>query len=93
MAAKGQIAKSLVSEAILKIFPGAFLDADGKTIRIPSNAEGDLVEIKVALTAAKDVVGGSAFSSTEEKVITPQDTKMTDAEVEEVRALIAELGL
>ena len=47
--AKGSRCKELIGQALLQIFPGSFMDADGKTIRIPSKAEGDVIEVKIAL--------------------------------------------
>lgn len=94
MAARGSVAKTLIGTAILQVFPGAFIDSDGKTIRIPTTCEGEPIEVKISMTAAKDIVGGgqaSSVSSTSQPV--PQNTEMTDEEVAEVRRIIAELHL
>ena len=92
--ARGSVAKTLIGTAILQVFPGSFIDSDGKTIRIPSTAEGDPLEIKVTLTAAKDIVGGSgAPSLTENSTVQPQNTAMTTEEIEEVKRLIKDLNL
>ena len=91
--AKGSQSKELITKALLQVFPGAFMDADGKTIRIPSKAEGDVIEIKVALTAAKDVVGGSPVVEVNSNTVQPQDRELTAQEIEDVRKLIADLGL
>lgn len=53
--AKGTDEKNAIINAMLSTFPGSFVTAEGKEIRIPMNG----VEIKVALTAAKDVLGGA----------------------------------
>ena len=56
--ARGQEEKEQIKQKIMEIFDGAF--EDGKTIRIPING----LEIKVTLTAAKDVIGnGSAVTA------------------------------
>ena len=54
MAAKGAIAKEQVTEAILKAFPGSFKYE--KEIRIPMMENGEELQIKVTLTAAKNMV-------------------------------------
>jgi hypothetical protein len=58
MAAKGSILKKEVSEKILKAFPGSFLYNDGKEIRINGLENGERLQIKVTLTAAKVAVEG-----------------------------------
>ena len=93
MAVRGSVAKTLIGTAILQVFPGSFIDSDGKTIRIPTTAEGDLIEIKCALTAAKDIVGGQASSVTATKQAIPQNKEMTEQEIQEVRDLISRLNL
>lgn len=54
--AKGQVAKSEITQKILQMFDGAFLYNDGKEIRIPMTEDGLDVQIKVALTCAKENV-------------------------------------
>lgn len=56
MALKGTIAKKEITDKILATFEGSFLYNDGKEIRIPFVEEGNDVQIKVALTCAKDNV-------------------------------------
>lgn len=89
--ARGSLSKDNITKALLSIFAGSFIDADGKTIRIPTKCEGDLIEIKVALTAAKDVIGGTPDKP--EVTMTPQDTKITQEEIDEIRELLESLGL
>ena len=54
--AKGQVSKTQITNKLLEIFDGAFLYNDGKEIRIPMIEDGNEVQIKVALTCAKDNV-------------------------------------
>lgn len=64
MAAKGAKAKEEILKKIQEIFPGAFIHE--KVLRIPMEENGDTVEIKVTLTAAKDCITQSknlSFSS------------------------------
>ena len=56
MAAKGSVLKQEVAQKILAAFPGSFLYNDGKEIRIPVMENGEEIQIKVALTAAKENV-------------------------------------
>ena len=51
--AKGQKAKKIISDKILNIFGDSFLYNDGKEIRIPIEEDGEIIQIKVTLTAAK----------------------------------------
>lgn len=50
---KGTVAKATISKKILDIFEGAFPYNDGKEIRIPIEEDGEIIQIKVVLTAAK----------------------------------------
>lgn len=94
MAARGSVAKTLIGTAILQVFPGSFIDSDGKTIRIPTTCEGEPIEVKISMTAAKDIIGsGQASLMTATKQAVPQNTEMTDEEIAEVRRIITELGL
>lgn len=92
--AKGVRSKTLIGTALLQIFPGSFIDADQKTVRIPTNCEGEQLEIKISMTCAKDIVGGIAnFAVAANAPIQPQNKEMTPEEIEEVRAIIERLGL
>lgn len=92
--ARGAISKTLIGESLLQIFPGAFIDTDRKTVRIPTSCEGEPIEIKVTLTAAKDVLGGApAFIENASAIAEPQNRAMTEAEIAEVRSLIEKLNL
>ena len=93
--AKGSLSKTLIATAILQVFPGSFVDSDGKTVRIPTTCEGENIEIKLSFTCAKDIVGGGgqASSETVTKQASPQNTEMTDDEIKELRELVTRLGL
>ena len=56
MAAKGAIAKEAIFAKILETFDGSFVYNGGKEVRIPWDENGNMVQIKVTLTAAKDSV-------------------------------------
>lgn len=90
--ARGAIAKEEITKKIFEVFPNAFIV--GKDIRIPINENGETVEIKIALTCAKDVIGGG--DQVQSNVTTPASAPLeppTEEEVKEVRNLIEELGL
>lgn len=103
--AKGQIAKAEITKKILSNFDGAFLYNDGKEIRIPMVENGENIQIKVTLTAAKEnveqgadnAVPGAAAdkiefennSSTTSKPI----VEPTEAEKNNVNDLLRALGL
>ena len=53
MAVKGTESKRHITQVILDTFKGSFLYNDGKEIRIPVEENGEIVQIKIALTAAK----------------------------------------
>ena len=54
--AKGSASKEIIFAKMQEMFAGSFM-ADSKTLRIPMEEDGQVVEIKVTLTAAKDVLG------------------------------------
>ena len=91
--ARGTQSKDNITKALLQIFSEAFIDADGKTIRIPTTCEGEVIEIKVTLTAAKDIVRGSIEAEVASKQPSPQNIEMTAEEIQQVKDLIKELGL
>lgn len=51
--ARGAISKEKITKKILETFEGSFLYNGGKEIRIPVEEDGEVIQIKVALTAAK----------------------------------------
>ena len=60
--ARGATSKQYVFNKILETFPGSFMQ-DDKILRIPCEEDGATVEIKVSLTAAKDILGGEVAST------------------------------
>ena len=91
--ARGAESKANITNKILEVFPNAFVY--GKEIRIPCMESGEQVQIKCALTCAKDnVAGGNATEGAlASATASPKDTKMTEAEKEEVRSLMEKLNL
>lgn len=58
--AKGQVAKEKLFAKIMEVFPNAFWEEQNKILRVPMDDDGTDVEIKVALTCAKDIIGGGS---------------------------------
>lgn len=91
--AKGSFAKEAIANKIFEVFPNAF-KANDKEIRIPMDDNGELVEIKLTLVCAKDIIGGG--NQVQSNVTTPASAPLeppTEEEVKEVKNLIEELGL
>ena len=96
MAARGAWSKEQVWNKILETFPGSFVNE--KEIRIPMIENGDRIEIKVTLTAAKTNVGGDAENEatqgTEATVSAPTEIlPPSEEEKAQVNNLLAKLGL
>lgn len=101
--AKGAAAKQEVLKKILATFEGAFTYNDGKEIRIPCYEAGELVQIKVALTCAKENVEVGAdnampgdFPAPKMTAPTPERVAPVEPSAEEkqkVSDLLRSLGL
>ena len=92
--AKGTQAKTEITNKILEVFDGAFVN--DKEIRIPWNEGSEVVQIKVALTCAKvniENAGGVGLVQQTTSVPAPEDRKITETEKQEVNNLIEKLGL
>lgn len=102
MALKGTIAKKEITDKILATFEGSFLYNDGKEIRIPMIEDGNEVQIKVALTCAKDNVTQGADvalpGATETVAVTTTSVSTTPVETtqeekDNIKKMMAALGL
>ena len=101
--AKGQQFKKEVQEKILQLFPQSFLYNDAKEIRICGVEDGQPIQIKVALTCAKENVEIGAdnampgdFPAPKMTAPTPERTapvQPTEAEKQTVADLLKSLGL
>ncbi len=90
--AKGSIAKEQITNKILEIFPNAFIYG-GKELRIPIEENGEIVEIKVALTCAKVNVGNATESEQAPPSTSPVSDMPTEEEIANVKNLMERLGL
>ena len=103
MAAKGTESKLKVFSKLKEVFPNSFWEDENKILRIPLDEDGSRVEIKVTLTAAKNLMGDSSptsafnqetinipdkITSIEERSIEP-----TQEEKERVATLLKTLNL
>ena len=96
MAIRGANEKLEIQKKILEMFPGAF--PYDKHIRVPM---GD-VQIKITLTAAKDILGGGnatnvsapaeGFPDPGKKMSTPAFTEPTEEEKETLKNLLDSLA-
>lgn len=103
MALKGTIAKKEITDKILATFDGSFLYNDGKEIRIPFTEEGNDVQIKIALTCAKDNVmpgadvalPGTTISTpvSSEVSISTATAEVTQEEKDNIKKMMEVLGL
>lgn len=105
MAAKGALAKEDVMNKILEVFPGSFKYE--KELRIPMMENGEMLQIKVTLTAAKNMVENGAdvampgdmsgsFAPTPAPAQLKQDAATmypTEEEKQNIKTLAAMLGL
>lgn len=76
--AKGAVAKQTVFETILNTFEGSFMYNNGKECRIPIEENGEIIQIKVTLTAAKELVDASEGSSSAVPAAFPSPKAKTD---------------
>lgn len=102
--ARGAQAKSEIAKKILETFSGSFEYNGGKEIRVPLMEDGQLVQIKIALTCAKENVEcgadtampGGDFPIPSDTPVTPERTEPvapTSEEKANVTAMLRALGL
>ena len=104
--ARGSEAKKIVIDKLLETFENSFLYNDGKEVRIPIEENGEEIQIKVALTAAKENVlpggdnilpgeetGKIEFSKENKERIEQPTAKPTKEELQNVNDLLKALGL
>ena len=96
MAAKGTESKYIIFNKLKEFYPNSFWEDENKILRIPMNEGGNPIEIKVTLTAAKNILGSgaieSAFPIASEPVV-EKPVEMTEEEKENVATLLASLNL
>ena len=96
MAAKGTESKGIIFNKLKEIYPNSFWEDENKILRIPMSEGGTPIEIKVTLTAAKNILGSGAVQSafpTASEPIVEKPVEMTEEEKENVATLLASLNL
>ena len=98
MAAKGTESKNIIFSKVQEVYPEAFWEEEGKILRIPMNENGNIVEIKVTLTAAKNILGNGETPSAFSAASIPTETakpvaEMTEEEKNNVAMLLASMNL
>lgn len=98
MAVRGAEAKANITKKILETFEGSFLYNGGKELRIPVEENGEIVQIKITLTAAKVNVSNGEDTVIPGAVTTPasavvQSSELTEQEKKETIDLLASLNL
>lgn len=98
---KGALSKQEATQKILELFPGSFVY--DKEIRIPFTEEGEEIQLKCALTCAKVnvAVGGEnaipgedvPVAVASEKVSPVEKTVVSDEEKENLRRMMAAIGI
>lgn len=80
--ARGSLAKEKIMNKILSTFDGSFLYNDGKELRIPIEENGEIVQIKIAMTAAKvNVESGADNATPGEETVSLVPVFASDSEV------------
>lgn len=82
MAARGAESKEQISNAILATFEGSF--KNGKEIRIPAYENGEEIQIKVTLTAAKVNVQNPNVQQTESVLSSPKYPSRAPAQAQDL---------
>ena len=104
--ARGTESKNTIFSKLQEIYPGAFWEDANKILRIPMTENGERVEVKVTLTAAKNNLGDgeveSAFAAPPVSSFNPGKTVIeptsailepTQEEKDNVAALLRSLNL
>ena len=91
--ARGSSSKQIITKKILETFEGSFIN--DKEIRIPIEENGEIIQIKVTLTAAKVNVecGGASSVASSEPATPAQKVEVTEEEKQNVQKLMEGLGL
>ena len=100
--ARGAESKAIITKNILEKFEGSFLYNDGKEIRIPIQENGEEIQIKVTLTAAKENVylgqdnatpGATPINFEDNKPVEQKIVEPTQEEKNNVKKLMETFGL
>lgn len=104
MAAKGTVAKSVITEKLKKAFGTDFIGEFDKKVYVWADDGGEKVQIAISMTCPKVPVGAVAVSSSpagemnfdEEPVIAPtkfEPAELSQQEIDNITELMKRLGL
>ena len=97
--AKGTDSKKKIFDALIEKYPNSFWEDENKILRIPFNEGGERVEIKVTLTAAKNLLGDAEIPNAFDNAAVGQSghteisAQMTEQEKENVSKMLESLGM
>ena len=105
--ARGTESKNQIFKKLREVYPDSFWEDEGKILRVPMLENGDRIEVKIQLTAAKTNLQNetpSAFADPGSSVIdlgkemnepgsAKKVTEVSDEEKANVSKLLASLGL
>lgn len=88
--AKGSESKNEVFKKILEMFPGSFMYNDNKEVRLNFTENGELVQLKLTLTAAKSPVEGDNSSEFDNPTagVKNESFNWDDVSIEEKKELV-----
>ena len=89
--ARGSIVKEKITQKILETFEGSFIN--DKEIRIPMEENGEIIQVKCTLTAAKTNIEQNAGTEVKRSIEPKVAADITEEEKTEVVNLIEKLGL
>lgn len=98
MAKKGELSKSKLTQDILKLYQGSSFVQD-KNIYINFKEDGELVQLKIAITAPKTPVGTAEipiqkdFDWSDTPSSSPESTEIPKEELDTVKQMLERLGL
>ena len=89
---RGQKEKVAILEGLKLLFPAMF-SPDGKEWRIPIQSNGERLEFKIALTCAKENVGGQEYTPLAIPQVENGQIEFTEEEIQKCRNYLKEMGL
>lgn len=89
---RGQKEKTAILIGLKLLFPAMF-SPDGKEWRIPIQSNGERLEFKIALTCAKENVGGQESTPLAIPQVENAQIEFTEEEIQKCRNYLKEMGL
>lgn len=89
---RGQKEKVAILEGLKLLFPAMF-SPDGKEWRIPIQSNGERLEFKIALTCAKENVGGQESTPLAIPQVENAQIEFTEEEIQKCRDYLKSMGL